>query len=96
MSHRTDQLESFKNSLRWSLRFVTCGQSEKKVRLGTWDISAPTHELPSGVAPQDISDLLIDCEFNPPEVTRLWFELTYSHFNRVFGMAVYRARCEEF
>lgn len=98
MSHRTNDINSYLNSLRWSLRDAVRGCTGKsrrsKVCLGAWTIAAPTWELPQGVKPHNLVEFSCELEFGIDEYETLWFELEYLHFDRVNGNAVYKARCE--
>lgn len=87
--------ESFKASLRASLKEAIAGKTLRQIRGGEFTCAAPTWELDDQPIP-DILDLIIDIEFNPPYHDRLWWELSFSRLNRIEMTALYRAYCEEF
>lgn len=93
--NRSPVIESFKNSLRWSLRFQCDGLSEHKVRCGEFFISAPLSELApfTDLAMPKYLPLLADFEFDG-EIKRIWFELDFVRINRMELTAIYHATCD--
>lgn len=92
-SKKLRPLESYENSLRWSLREAIGLLPERKVRFGIFYCQAPLQELEGVAMPKEL-DLLMDFEFEMEEWTRIYFDLEFLHIARDENdglHAVYRA-----
>ena len=92
-------LESFKASLYWSIYEQIAGRTLRQIDGGEWLCSAPRWDLfdeDTGEfeASPLLLDILVDLELNPPELTRIWFELEFVRLNRVDDVLIYRASCD--
>jgi hypothetical protein len=92
-------LESFKASLYWSIYEQISGRTLRQIDGGEWLCNAPRWDLfneDTGEfeASPLLLDILIDLELNPPEWTRIWFELEFVRLNRVDDVLIYRASCD--
>jgi hypothetical protein len=98
-NRKTPPLQSFKASLYWSIYEQIAGRTLKQIEGGEWICSAPRWDLfdedkGEFEASPLLLDILIDLEMNPPEWTRLWFELEFVRLNRVDDVLIYRATCD--
>lgn len=91
---KVSPLESFKNSLRYSLGPQLTGMNLRKIQDGEFHCSAPLEELGDEKTPL-LLELLLDIETNPPKWTRIWFELEFVRINRMDMTAIYRATCDQ-
>lgn len=94
--HTISALESLKNSLRWCIRAQTDGVSETTVRTKAWTCSATLDELAYLPKLPVLFPMLMDFEFRPPDLTRIWFEVEFAFIDEEETTAYFRACADNF